>query len=62
MRKRSNGYDEEEKAEEWEEMDGLGPEPDKDNAQEYLAWLQRAVDLSYPEEAMAANAAAVVVR
>lgn len=44
--------------EEWEEVeDELGPEPDKSNAQEYLAWLQKAVDLSYPVEAQAAMAA-----
>jgi len=33
----------------------LGPEPDRANSQEYLAWLQNAVDLTFPKEAEAAR-------
>ncbi|KAI7817253.1 hypothetical protein BC939DRAFT_532922 [Gamsiella multidivaricata] len=33
--------------------DELGPEPDKQNTDAYLAWLKRAVQLSFPEEAAA---------
>ncbi|KAG0003441.1 hypothetical protein BGZ65_001698 [Modicella reniformis] len=34
-------------------MDELGPEPDKQDRRAYLEWLKRAVQLTYPDEAAA---------
>ncbi|KAG0055160.1 hypothetical protein BGZ83_009462 [Gryganskiella cystojenkinii] len=56
--KRSQSDGEYESESGFEEADALGPEPAKENSREYLAWLQRAVDWSYPEEAAAAAKAA----
>lgn len=51
MKRRSEAHEEVEES----PVDLLGPEPDRANSQEYLTWLQHAVDLTFPEEAEAAR-------
>ncbi|KAG0005278.1 hypothetical protein BGZ80_001763 [Entomortierella chlamydospora] len=39
--------------ESYSDLDELGPEPDRRDGDAYLAWLKRAVQLTYPDEAAA---------